>query len=412
MSRTTFRNASGLPDDEQVTTARDMVTLALRLQDAFPRYYRLFQTRRFTFKGRTYRNHNTLLFNFEGTEGIKTGYTRVSGFNLVASVRRNGRHVVGAVFGGRSASARDAHMRSLMMIALRKASPVKTRKPALVARAVPRPMPAARQRVAAAPSLPQRPTPVPPAPLPSPDRTVAAALPPPAAAPPAPPAAPQTSPATISVARVRPVDVLAQRRTSMASPRRETVIVKSRPRDVAAGTGSAAPAPFIPASSPPAATAAFDRPAPAEPLSGPALPPSTLQAQAMALAGGGDAPRAMAPARQFAMPPAAFGLRPSTASPAAEVRAPTAAALRPRGDYQVQIGAYASQAEAQSRLAAVQARAASLLGAYQPIAIAAESRGKQFYRARYAGFDAAAAAQTCTALRRQQIDCFVAKATP
>ena len=88
MQATTFQNASGLPDPEQVTTARDMVTLALRLQDNFPRHYPLFATRTFTYNGETYRNHNTMLFNYEGSDGLKTGYTRASGFNLVASVRR------------------------------------------------------------------------------------------------------------------------------------------------------------------------------------------------------------------------------------------------------------------------------------------------------------------------------------
>ena len=73
MAATTFRNASGLPDDEQVTTARDMVTLALHLQDDFPRLYPLFATRTFTYKDETFRNHNTLLFNYPGTDGLKTG---------------------------------------------------------------------------------------------------------------------------------------------------------------------------------------------------------------------------------------------------------------------------------------------------------------------------------------------------
>jgi D-alanyl-D-alanine carboxypeptidase len=79
MSATTFRNASGLPDDAQVTTARDMVTLALRLQDDFPKHYPLFATRTASYKNEEFRNHNTLLFHYEGTDGLKTGYTRASG---------------------------------------------------------------------------------------------------------------------------------------------------------------------------------------------------------------------------------------------------------------------------------------------------------------------------------------------
>jgi D-alanyl-D-alanine carboxypeptidase len=153
MNSTTFRNASGLPDAQQVTTARDMITLALRLQDDFPRHYPLFATRTFTFNGDTFRNHNTLLFNFEGLDGMKTGYTRASGFNLVASVRRGRKHVVAVVFGGATASARNSAMRTYLTMGLLKASNEKTRQPAprLVARekgissiAVPAPRPAVR----------------------------------------------------------------------------------------------------------------------------------------------------------------------------------------------------------------------------------------------------------------------------
>ena len=130
MMRTNFENASGLPDRDQVTTARDMITLGLHLQDDYPQYYGMFATRSFSFRGRSYRNHNTLMNNFGGIDGIKTGYTRDSGFNLVTSVRRNGRHLVGAVFGGGSAAARNGEMRVLLTRAFSRASRVKTRKPA------------------------------------------------------------------------------------------------------------------------------------------------------------------------------------------------------------------------------------------------------------------------------------------
>lgn len=114
-----------------------MITLALRLQDNFPRHYPLFATRTFTYNGETFRNHNTMLFSYEGSDGLKTGYTRASGFNLVASVRRGHKHVVGAVFGGATASQRNAAMRTYLNIGLMKASEKKTRRPApmLIARA-------------------------------------------------------------------------------------------------------------------------------------------------------------------------------------------------------------------------------------------------------------------------------------
>ncbi len=114
MKNTIFRNASGLPNDEQVTTARDMAILAAHLIHDYPGYYSVFETRYFTFKGRKYRNHNKLLFGYKGTDGIKTGYTRASGFNLTASVHRGNKHLVAVVLGGKTGSQRDAAMRALL----------------------------------------------------------------------------------------------------------------------------------------------------------------------------------------------------------------------------------------------------------------------------------------------------------
>lgn len=110
MSRTTFRNASGLPNRGQVSTARDMATLARMLIRKHGRYYTYFSTRTFTFGEQTIHSHNRLLARYEGADGIKTGYIGASGFNLVASAKRDGRRLIGVVFGGRSAKARDRHM--------------------------------------------------------------------------------------------------------------------------------------------------------------------------------------------------------------------------------------------------------------------------------------------------------------
>jgi D-alanyl-D-alanine carboxypeptidase len=126
MSKTVYRNASGLPDDEQVTSARDQATLGRAIQDRFPRYYRYFSTAEFTFRGHSIANHNHLLGSVEGVDGIKTGYTRASGFNLVTSMRRGNRHLVGVVMGGRSGGSRDAIMRSLLAENLEKASTRRT----------------------------------------------------------------------------------------------------------------------------------------------------------------------------------------------------------------------------------------------------------------------------------------------
>ncbi len=120
MTRTTFANASGLPDRRQLTTARDMATLGLRIQKDFPKHYKVFKTRRFTYKGRKYSNHNRLLGRLNGVDGIKTGYTRASGFNLTSSVRRRGRHVIGVVMGARSGKSRNRYMASILTKALKK----------------------------------------------------------------------------------------------------------------------------------------------------------------------------------------------------------------------------------------------------------------------------------------------------
>jgi D-alanyl-D-alanine carboxypeptidase len=126
MTRTVYRNASGLPDDEQVTTARDQSILGRAIQDRFPKYYRYFATEAFNYHGHSIRNHNRLLGNVEGVDGIKTGYTRASGFNLVTSMRRGNRHLVGVVLGGRSGGSRDAIMRNLLAENLDKAATKRT----------------------------------------------------------------------------------------------------------------------------------------------------------------------------------------------------------------------------------------------------------------------------------------------
>lgn len=121
MSKTTFRNASGLPNSAQKTTARDMARLGIAIQRDFPQYYGVFQTRVFEFGKRRYGNHNRLLGRVRGVDGIKTGYINASGFNLVTSVRRDGRHLVAVVMGGRTGAARNQKMTQLVESYLPKA---------------------------------------------------------------------------------------------------------------------------------------------------------------------------------------------------------------------------------------------------------------------------------------------------
>src|SRR6201994_610569 len=114
MTNTVYRNASGLPDPEQRTTARDVAQLALALYNDFPREYRYFATREFFFRGRVILTHNHLLDWYEGADGIKTGYIGASGFNLAASAVRNGHRLIGVVMGGASAGSRDREMAALL----------------------------------------------------------------------------------------------------------------------------------------------------------------------------------------------------------------------------------------------------------------------------------------------------------
>lgn len=114
MTRTRFQNPSGLPDPDQVTTARDMAVLGHALITHYPRFYPWFREDSFVYAGRRYDNHNHLMERYEGMDGIKTGYVRASGFNLVASAVRNGVRVVGVVFGGRSAVSRDNQMAQIL----------------------------------------------------------------------------------------------------------------------------------------------------------------------------------------------------------------------------------------------------------------------------------------------------------
>ena len=114
MTRTVFRNASGLPDDDQVTTARDMGMMALALIRDFPREYQLFSMRAFEFRGKRIRGHNNLMYRYPGMDGVKTGYIRASGFNIASAVNINGRRVIGVVLGGKSARKRDDQMAALL----------------------------------------------------------------------------------------------------------------------------------------------------------------------------------------------------------------------------------------------------------------------------------------------------------
>lgn len=114
MTRTYFQNASGLPNTAQTTTARDMATLSMALMRDFPQRYALFSTPDMQWRNVYGRNHNNLLHRVEGVDGLKTGFTRASGFNLASSAIRDGRRIVVVVMGGESSAARDAQVAYLI----------------------------------------------------------------------------------------------------------------------------------------------------------------------------------------------------------------------------------------------------------------------------------------------------------
>lgn len=114
MRSTVFRNASGLPDRRQYTTARDIAILSQRISQDFPQFFHYFDQKSFTWKGRTYTSHNRVAMTLRGADGLKTGYTRASGYNLATSITRDDHHLIGVVLGGRSVKTRDAHMKQIL----------------------------------------------------------------------------------------------------------------------------------------------------------------------------------------------------------------------------------------------------------------------------------------------------------
>lgn len=375
MSRTTFRNASGLPNSEQVTTARDMLTLALRLNDDFPKLYPFFKTQSFSYRGKTYRSHNSLLRTFAGMDGLKTGYIRASGFNLVSSVRRGDKHIVAVVFGGATAASRNAEMRALLGRTLPRASTTKTRKPAtkLIARATPAKRP--ERRVAETPPPPVA------VPVPKPVQQISAPVG-------SEQSQPEQSRPQIAIARVKPVMVAPQ----SAVPAAPSVEAESRPSEPQLIMASAAPA------------------------VGRGMAPSTFQQQAENLKRGTSPVTPLAwdtphqPEDQRQSPPVPTPAVVAFAAAPAPVQAPTLQQTAGAdGAFVIQVGAYATAGEAEKALVLALERASGLLGGAAPETAPVKSGSRQLYRARFGGFDQQAAATACNELKRRQIDCFVAR---
>jgi D-alanyl-D-alanine carboxypeptidase len=361
MSNTVYRNASGLPDSAQVTTARDQATLGRAIQERFPHYYKYFSTRSFTFRGQRISNHNRLLGRIEGVDGIKTGYIRASGFNLVTSVRRNGRHVVAVVLGGASAGARDARMRQLLAQHVDVAS---TRRTApMIAEASSRDAPAPRATAARAESR-------------TTDRfemASAGSVPLRAAPPPAAGSDEPIRPVTVRTVSVKPGIVKGAKAAPPApAPQREA----QAPATVRAETPPPPPAP---------ARAGLLGALPTRTASVSDNPPAPPPAQAAPV-------RETAPAREAVPAAAVPSSRPQT-----------------RSGWVIQVGAYPAESEAHQRIALAKSKAARLLASASPFTEPVQRGDTTLYRARFAGLDKDQAEAACKLLRRNDVDCLASR---
>lgn len=377
MSRTTFRNASGLPDAEQMTTARDLATLGRAIQDHFPRYWRYFQTYSFVYRGVNHRNHNRLLGRVDGVDGIKTGYTRASGFNLLTSARRGDRQIVAVVLGGRTGGARDARMRQLLEGTFPRAYAGRRTAPMIARAGEPQRQQAPQTRIAQA-QITQ-----------APQAQIA-----------------QAPQAQIAVAAQVPVP---GRRQPIAAPMPITpmaaaVITAGQTRG-GASTGAAAPVAASASAAVPAPRPAANIEA-ATPPAAPVMLSSAASRPAPAAAPGNPNPRPGVLGTLHASQLTTASVAPRPVQMAASGPAPSAEpAPRRRGEWSIQIGAFPTEAAARDTLDEARQASSGRLGAADPYTEKVEARGMTLVRARFAGFDRAGADAACRALKSKDFDC-------
>jgi D-alanyl-D-alanine carboxypeptidase len=420
MSRTVYRNANGLPNDDQVTTARDQATLGRAIQDRFPRYYRYFSTASFTFRGRAIKNHNHLIGSVEGVDGIKTGYTRASGFNLVSSMRRGNRHLVGVVLGGRSGGARDAAMRSLLaenyekaatrrtVAAITERNPSEANAEVAEAEAESRPtqttqVNGAVQVASAAPEAIE--TPVRPA-TPVTRSVIAAAT---AALPaPQPQRKPDPAPFTSGVIQTQPISAIPGSSEPMKPVKVKTVQVKSGQFKMASAASEQPQS---------AVTNAIPRNDPAARGNVAETSNSLYQRSEMprqpANFGTGQGVLGVLPASAAQGGPAMAYADPSPRAAPVPQAVQQNGAIKPVASHSgwiIQVGALDSESEARLRLDAAREQARGLLGKADPFTETVVGRGeKKLFRARFAGLDREQAEAVCKTLKRSEISCITIK---
>ena len=418
MVRTVYRNASGLPDDQQVTTARDQAMLGRAIQDRFPRYYRYFSTTAFNYHGQLIRNHNRLLGKVEGVDGIKTGYIRASGFNLVTSMRRGNRHLVGVVLGGRSGASRDATMRNLLAENLDKGATRRT-----VAAISERGASDADADIAEVETQSQaiqtqeaiasaEPAPAPPvrSSAPAPRSILAAA----AASVPPPQARSEPAPLTNGVIQAQAIAAIPGSSEPLKPVRVKTVQVKAGAVKMASA-GSAQPAPPVGGAMPPARAE---------------VPETSGAVMARAETNKAGVSRVNVARTEMPPQPANHGtgngilgvLPASSLSPSSAPQAMAYADPRPQPQpveqngagkpaathtgWIIQVGALESEAEARQRIDAARSQARGLLAKADPFTEVIVAKGdKKLFRARFAGLDRDQAEAVCRTLKRSDISC-------
>jgi len=449
MSRTVYRNASGLPDDDQVTTARDQATLGRAIQERFPKYYKYFSIRSFTFRGQSIANHNHLLGRVEGVDGIKTGYINASGFNLVTSVHRGNRYLVAVVMGGGSAGSRDARMRELINDKIAQASTKRTAPMVAEAdvgetKAVAKvetksePKPEPKFAVASAASAPARFVPGSSRTEPAATATVAQQRISAGSTDPIRPvavktlsvklgSAPTAAPTPLQVAPQQPVaepvpaPVQAAPAPVQAAPAPAPMQAAPAPAPVQAAAAApvqAAPPPPVPAA------------APVQPLMAPPPPATAKSEQRFTVASAVTAPARFVPvtppaelaaARPEPQAAAALPPPPPGAAPGVLGILPVrSAALEPppapppakpvmRSGWMIQVGAYPAEEEAKQRLSAVKSKASKILNGADPFTETVDKGGTTYYRARFAGLDKDKAEAACKYLKKNDVECVTIK---
>ena len=382
MSSTVYRNASGLPNDEQVTTAHDLAILGRSLEERFPRYFRYFSTRQFDYAGAMIGNHNHLLGRVDGVDGIKTGYTRASGFNLLTSVHRDGRSLIAVVMGGRTAGWRDRVMENLIDDHLAEASTIHTA--TMVADASSGEQP------------PARPTAQPDAPRPRP-AVVAANV-----------------PASMASARTAPPPVAEGDNSDQdgAPALRVAAVAQAiQPR-----VARRAPVPARSIDQARIAWIAAERPA--HELHGEPTPsqlgwvkkgpdavknaPSSEEAEL-------QTPRANREAVDTESHGSAKGAAETTAAARAPAESDGGRDAGNKKGWVIQIGATDDVAKANALLDKARQRSRAILASAKPVTEKVRKGEDTFYRARFAGLDSASAETACRSLKRDGFSCFAAR---